>query len=116
LTDSAFLLSILEDGAQHSQAELLRRSFQERGCGLTIHSRIADLRKQGHYIICDRVPGKTRGEAWTYQLLGSLNAGDPQAGNGDKTATRLDAAGPASSPALNEPETLFTYPRSPAWS
>lgn len=71
MTDAAFILSVLEDGEKHSQADLLRRSFNERGCGLTVHSRIAGLRDKGHLITCERVPGATRGEAWVYQLLAS---------------------------------------------
>jgi hypothetical protein len=71
VTDAQFILSVLEDGQKHSQADLLRRSFEERGCGLTVHSRIADLRKD-HVIVCERVPGASRGHAWVYQLVGSL--------------------------------------------
>jgi hypothetical protein len=71
VTDSKFLLAVLSDGNPHSQADLLRRSFEERGFGCTVHSRIADLRERGYIITCERVPGKTRGEAWRYQLLAS---------------------------------------------
>ena len=45
MTDVDFLLSVLADGEAHSQAEILRRSFDERGHGLTVHSRAADLRR-----------------------------------------------------------------------
>lgn len=69
MTDAEFILSVLEDGEEHSQADLLRRSFQERGCGLTVHSRVADLRAKGHFITCRTDPSKSRGEKYLYQLL-----------------------------------------------
>lgn len=47
MSDNAFLYHVLEDGKWHSQSEILRRSEQERGCGMTVHSRAADLRKKG---------------------------------------------------------------------
>ena len=72
MTDAAFILAVLEDGLPHSHADLLHRSFTERGCGMTIHSRIAGLRDKGHVIECRRIPGAERGHAWTYRLLGSL--------------------------------------------
>lgn len=50
-TDAAFLLRCLSDGKPHTLNELIGRSFVERGCGLTVHSRAADLRKQGHRIV-----------------------------------------------------------------
>ena len=116
MTDSAFILKVLEDGQPHSQAEILRLSFNERGCGLTVHSRIADLRKKGHYIVCDRIPNVQRGEAWTYQLLGSLPesplsvASSPHDAQKARIST-VDGRGDSESE-----QTLFTYPRSPSWA
>lgn len=46
-TDVEFLQRVLSDGQPHNLNEILRRSFAERGCGLTVHSRAADLRKRG---------------------------------------------------------------------
>lgn len=69
MTDREFLLAVLADGRPRSQAEILRRSFDERGCGLTIHSRAADLRRHGYDIRCEPVKGKVRGEAWLYTLV-----------------------------------------------
>lgn len=113
MTDADFLLSVLEDNQPHSQSELLARSFNERGCGLTVHSRIADLRRKGHVIVCERVEGKTRGQAWRYQLLGSLSEGDEGATDGGGSRP----AGPGLSPSLSEQqEELFTFPRSPEWA
>lgn len=47
MTDADFLHHILSDGQPHSLNEILQRSFNERGCGLTVHSRAADLRRRG---------------------------------------------------------------------
>ena len=112
MTDAAFLLSILEDGEEHSQAELLRRSFEQRGCGLTVHSRIADLRNKGHFIVCRRVQGKTRGDGWLYQLLLSElpQSVDPSSSS---IGTAHDPNGGRGS---SESEQLFETPRKPAWA
>lgn len=112
LTDAAFILSVLKDGQKHSQADLLRRSFNERGCGLTVHSRVADLRKRGHYIVTERVKGADRGEAWTYQLVGSLSERDhvtPEEFGGLAATQTPETSRSESAP-------LFTYPRSPDWA
>ena len=45
--DSAFLLALLTDGDWHGLTEIIRRSQAQRGHGLTVHSRVADLRKRG---------------------------------------------------------------------
>ena len=102
MTDAQFLLSILEDGLPHSHADLLHRSSTERGCGLTVHSRIADLRAKGHTIACDRVPGAERGHAWTYRLLGSLPESDQSLG-GSSTGHAHEHEGRSDS----ESESLF---------
>ena len=44
LTDRAWLRDALADGEWHSQTDLLRRSQEERGHGLTVHSRASELR------------------------------------------------------------------------
>jgi hypothetical protein len=51
-TDADFLLAVLRETPNEfvSQAEILRRSQADRGCGLTVHSRIADLRRRGYSI------------------------------------------------------------------
>lgn len=49
-SDKAFLLRVLSDGRWHSLPEILNRSVAERGYGLTVHSRAADLRRDGHVI------------------------------------------------------------------
>ena len=121
MTDAAFILRVLEDGRKHSQADLLRRSFLERNCGLTVHSRIADLRKKGHYIVCERVPGADRGHAWTYQLVGSLPDETDQSlasplDHGDHTADGKHDRKDEGRLVSSESEQLFTYPRSPEWA
>ena len=65
-TDCQFILDVLSDGREHSLNELLQRSLAERGCGLTVHSRVADLRKRGHRIT-HRTVGQ-RGAGSLYQL------------------------------------------------
>ena len=66
-TDAAFLLRCLSDGRPHTLNELIQRSFTERGCGITVHSRASDLRKKGHRILNWRGPGQ-RGAGSLYQL------------------------------------------------
>jgi hypothetical protein len=46
-TDADFLARVLADGAWHTLDEILAESFRERGCGMTVHSRAATLRKRG---------------------------------------------------------------------
>ena len=68
-TDCDFLLDVLSDNLPHSLNEILRRSFTERGCGLTVHSRVADLRKRGHVIRWRNDAEASRGDASIYTLL-----------------------------------------------
>lgn len=52
MTDNEFLLRVLKQAnGWLSQDEIIRRSQFQRGHGLTVHSRAADLRKQGHMVI-----------------------------------------------------------------
>ena len=67
-TDLAFMLRVLADGRPHTLNELLQRSFAERGCGLTVHSRASDLRKRGHSVTNIRIAGAKRGAGSAYQL------------------------------------------------
>lgn len=53
MTDTDYLLLMLSDGRWHSQADILFGSQQERGYGMTVHSRASDLRKRGHVIECE---------------------------------------------------------------
>ena len=55
------LLEALADGRAHSTSDLHRR------CGnMIVHSRIADLRKKGHDILHEHVPGKKGAAAHRY--------------------------------------------------
>jgi hypothetical protein len=65
VTDADFLLDVLKDGQWHSLQEILWFSFKERGCGLTTHSRAADLRARGYDV--QWKGGKAR-ESW-YRLV-----------------------------------------------
>ena len=49
-TDTDFLAAALADGEWHAHQDILERSFRERGCGLTIHSRAATLRQRGYAV------------------------------------------------------------------
>lgn len=42
------------------------------GLHCIVHSRIAELRKQGHMIVCSRTPGLCGPEAYSYRIVGSL--------------------------------------------
>lgn len=51
MTDNDFLAHVLADGEWHGQMDIVLRSQRERGCGMTVHSRISDLRvKRGFNI------------------------------------------------------------------
>jgi ribonuclease HI len=68
-TDCAFLLDVLDDGEEHTLNEILARSFAERGCGLTVHSRASDLRNRyGYDVEWCNVPGVKRGDGSVYRL------------------------------------------------
>lgn len=67
MSDCDFLLDMLQDGREHSLNEILAASFSERGCGLTVHSRAADLRKRGHDVR-QRTVGR-RGAGSLYRLV-----------------------------------------------
>jgi hypothetical protein len=70
-TDTEWLLSVLADGRAHTHTEILSRSFAARGCGLTIHSRISDLRdaKHGGHVIACTVSLVNGRRSSKYQLL-----------------------------------------------
>jgi predicted transcriptional regulator len=59
MTDTTFMLELLRE-RPCTTTEILRESFNRRGCGLTVHSRAADLRRMGHTVRCERV-GASRG-------------------------------------------------------
>lgn len=66
MTDRAFLLAVLADGHEHELSEIIGRSQAQRGFGLTVHSRAAELRPilaaEGKTIVqrSDRSNGRVR--------------------------------------------------------
>lgn len=104
-TDAAFLLRVLSDGKPHSLNEILRRSFADRGCGLTTHSRVADLRKLGYRIENTRRRGAHRGEASVYRLVTSVSPSVSASADGDTGAPgagRSNASGEGGSQSVGE--------------
>lgn len=132
MTDADFLLALLSDGKPRTTNEILAASFAERGVGLTVHSRAADLRKRGQRIdvTCQ---GRENGRAvYSYTLLPSLReASPPSPGrDGERNGATADAAPLASrsegnvAPPGAEPSSacggsalsLFETPTKPAWA
>ncbi len=62
------VLAALRDGEWHTTADLYRRTDGF----LILHSRISDLRKQGHNVEGRHVPGKTGADGYQYRLLPSV--------------------------------------------
>ena len=58
------VFEVLKDGKPHPVPEIHQKAGTMR-----LNSRIADLRKQGHTIVCERVKGKRGAAAYQYQLL-----------------------------------------------
>lgn len=69
MTDCEFLLEQLADGREHTLTDLLRASIDQRGHGLTVHSRVSDLRRQGHDVEHVTIPGAERGAGHAYRLV-----------------------------------------------
>jgi hypothetical protein len=67
-TDCDFVLSMLEEGPATTMM-LIRQSINARGCGLTPHSRVADLRRGGYDIRCARVGSKDGRGIYQYTLV-----------------------------------------------
>jgi hypothetical protein len=51
MRDSDWLAAYLSDGLEHELSAIIRRSQEVRGYGLTVHSRVSDLRRAGHTIM-----------------------------------------------------------------
>lgn len=69
-TDCGWLLRYLWDGHERTLNEIIGASFRERGCGLTVHSRISDLRKKHGFVVEQRhVDGGKRGGSSAYRLV-----------------------------------------------
>ena len=63
MTDWQRLLDRLSDGRWHSAAELY---FE---LNVMVHSRVADLRRRGYVVECERIPGERGARAYRYRLL-----------------------------------------------
>lgn len=55
------VLDVLADGRRHSVPEIHRRAGTMR-----LNSRVAELRKRGHDIVCDRIPGRKGAASYGY--------------------------------------------------
>lgn len=104
MTDCEFILDVLGDGEEHTLAELLSRSMDERGCGLTVHSRVAQLRTRGHVIEHATVKGADRGHGHTYRLV---SLAEPEASSSVGAGSGSQVSGSASDGEL----TLFADAR-----
>jgi hypothetical protein len=92
MTDADFVASILADHEWHSNAEILRESFRQRGCGLTVHSRTSELRrKRGLHVEYRRVPGE-RGNGHQYRLIATVREADASDEGPMASASRAAAA------------------------
>ena len=81
MTDNDFLLRVLEHGGWHSRDQILALSMRERGCGLTVHSRAADLRARGHVVDVEVRGGSRRASFYRLGALGEASASiEPPAG------------------------------------
>jgi hypothetical protein len=105
VSDSDFLLRVLQDGGWHSRDSILARSFAERGCGLTIHSRAADLRRKGYSVEVDVRGGTRRASFYRLGALEAGSAGRAFGGSGDGVsllpASSAGSASSASSPVVS---------------
>lgn len=71
----ARVLAVLQDGRPHTVPEI-----HDRAGTMRLNSRIAELRKRGHNIICEHTPGETGAGAYSYRLItGPLSPGRPEA-------------------------------------
>lgn len=71
MTDNDFLARFLADGRWHSRDQIMAASQLVRGCGLTVHSRAADLRKRGHTVEVE-LRRNDRGRTVSFYRLGDV--------------------------------------------
>ncbi len=77
-TDCDFVLAMLEQGPATTMM-LIRQSINARGCGLTPHSRVADLRRDGYDIRCERVGSHNGRGIYQYTLVEDAGFVEPPA-------------------------------------
>lgn len=92
-SDTDYLAHVLADGEWHSRDEILAQSMRERGCGLTVHSRAADLRKRGVTVLCDTENNTTNRRISFYRIV------EARGGHG----TQGEPAAPSSSSGVETP-------------
>ena len=86
------VLAVLGDGLPHSTSELYRRAGP-----MILHSRVAELRKRGHTIVCEHVSGKHGAAAYRYTWLDAPPQKPAERGNGqlrlstDEVAPRIQS-------------------------
>jgi hypothetical protein len=92
VTDNEFIAEVLADGKWHSTSEILSYSIHERGHGLTVHSRVSDLRSKG-FEIEHRTAKGSRAQAHQYRLVRARPGQDRQ-GKGLDNGSALDGLSP----------------------
>src|SRR4051812_11424509 len=90
-THCELLIDLLRDGRWHSTSELLRSTMELTGEGMTVHSRVSQLRGRGVVIQHRHVGGEEGARAHEYRLV-SVPLAAPASG--------VSPAAPASSPCL----------------
>lgn len=110
MTDTEFLASVLADGDWHSLNEILEASARARGCGLTVHSRVSDLRLRHGWLIEQRSERTRGGRVASFYRMLARPLEEAVSARGDVGAA--SSSGPDVSPsppdAPSEPLTLFT--------
>lgn len=79
-TQSGRIRAVLSDGEWHTTAEIHRRAGSSR-----LNSRIADMRKQGSAIECEKVPGKSGPKGYRYRWTNT-----PENGGGAPEVMQTD--------------------------
>lgn len=94
MSDSDFMLQVLQErpGVWVSQMEIVRRSEQARGCGMTVHSRASDLRNRG-LVVENRIERNEHGRAVSFYRLVPLSEGGDLAGPSGSDAATPSAIG-----------------------
>ena len=115
LSDCEYVLADLQAHPNGRDAmQIINASLRDREVGLTVHSRVADLRRDGYKITC-QIEGKTRKgrERYVYRLqenvpapgavnpsaLSGSDSGVVPGDNPDQVRAR-EAAGPVEPPAV----------------
>lgn len=58
------ILAVLSDGQPHTVSEIHRLAGYSR-----LNSRVSELRKKGHTIVCRSIPGESGSDGYEYQLV-----------------------------------------------